>query len=726
MGKLLIISNRLPISIIKRENEMRVQPSVGGLATGLRSFYKKHNCMWVGWPGLSSEKIKKETKDEITEKLANEDCFPVFLSKRDVEDYYYGFSNKTIWPLFHYFPMYTVWNKASWKAYKRVNEIFCNKVIKVAEKGDTIWVHDYHLMLLPMLLREKIPDAAIGFFLHIPFPSFEMFRLLPWRRELLEGLLGADLIGFHIYDYVRHFLDTVSGAAGYEHTFGQINVGNRLVKADAFPMGIDYERFATATDNSKVQKEIKRICKKVGKRRIVLSIDRMDYSKGISQRLEAFSLFLDNYPEYKEKVTLILVAVPSRTKVEHYRLLKKQLDELIGKINGEHGTIGWMPIWYLYCSLPFHNLAALYSITDVAFITPLRDGMNLIAKEFVSTKTDGKGVLILSEMAGAAKELGEAIIVNPNSKEEMAKSLKEALEMSEDEQIEHNRIMQRRLQRYNVRRWANDFIDSLNHIKQLQQEFAARRVTYEMKKKMIKAYLKSKKRLIFLDYDGTLIPFTENPRKAKPDDELLELLKLLVLVPKNQVVIISGRDKDTLDNWFGDLKVGLIAEHGIWIKEKNKGWEAIELLRNEWKEEIRPFLELYTDRTPGSFMEEKEFSLVWHYRKADPELASVRARELKDALLHRTANLNLGVLEGSKVIEIKNAGINKGRAALYWMSKKKWDFILAIGDDWTDEDVFAVLPDTAYSIKVGLCPSQARFNVESYVDVRALLKTFVE
>ena len=578
-------------------------------------------------------------------------------------------------------------------------------------------------MLLPELIRAKLPDAKIGFFLHIPFPSFEIFRLLPWRSEILDGLLGADLIGFHTYSYVKHFLESVRRILGYEHTYGEITLSNRIVKVDTFPMGIDYEKFANAASDSKVQREIDKIRKNLGDRKIILSIDRLDYTKSIPQRLEAFDLFLDKYPEFKAKITFIVVAVPSRTKVEHYRLLKKQVDELIGKINGKYGTLGWTPIWYIYRSLPFHTLAALYSIADIALITPYRDGMNLIAKEFIASKADSKGVLILSEMAGAAEELGEALIVNPNNREAIAEALREALLMTDEEQIERNKVIQQRLQRYSVKRWAMDFVDSLMQVKKLQQDLSTKRLTDEIKIKLLDDYSKSKARLILLDYDGTLVHFAEKPEKAKPAEELLKLLTSLAHNVKNEIVIISGRNRETLDKWFGHLDIGLVAEHGAWIKERSKEWETIEPLENDWKTEILPVLEVYVDRTPGSFIEEKEFSLVWHYRNCDAELAAVRAKELKDVLLNLTANLDIGVIEGNKVIEIKNINVNKGRAVLEWISKKQWDFVLAIGDDLTDEDIFAVLPDTAYSIKVGLGSSRAKFYMESVDKVRALLKS---
>jgi len=726
MYRLLIISNRLPVSVVKRGESLRFQASAGGLVTGVSALQKLYNLKWIGWPGIAQEKLNKEEKDRIKKQLKKNNYFPVFLSQSDIDNYYSGFSNKTLWPLFHYFTQHAVYDKSLWNTYNQVNEIFCKAVLKEVEPDDIVWIHDYHLILLPQMLREKNPDLTIGFFLHIPFPSFEVFRLLPWRKELLEGMLGADLIGFHTYDYVRHFLNSLRSRFGYEHSFGQILVENRVVKVDAFPMGIDYELFANAAHNPDVKREIKKNQKKVENRKIILSIDRLDYTKGILQRLHSFDFFLDKYPEYKEKVILILVAVPSRTKVEHYRQLKKDLDELVGRINGKHGTIGWVPVWYLYSFLPFHALNALYILSDVCLVTPVRDGMNLIAKEYIAAKTDGKGVLILSEMAGAAKELSESIIVNPNNMERIADSIHKALKMPAEEQIERNKIMQERLKRYNIEKWADDFIKNLSMIKDYDRELIERKLTYNIQQKIIDDYRKSSNRLILLDYDGTLTPFESNPQDAKPDYELMILLTGLSRNEQNEVIIISGRDKNTLENWFHNINIGMVAEHGVWIKEKNGNWELIEPLANYWKDEIRPVLENYMDRTPGSFIEEKDFSLVWHYRKSDSVLASIRVKELKESISHLAKSLGLGVFEGSKIIEIKNERINKGLAALKWISLEKFDFMMAAGDDWTDEDIFQVLPEQAYSIKIGLSPSKAKYNVFYIKELRSLLKKMIE
>jgi trehalose 6-phosphate synthase/phosphatase len=490
-------------------------------------------------------------------------------------------------------------------------------------------------------------------------------------------------------------------------------------------MGIDYRKYSQAINNPATKKEVDKILQIVGQRKIIISIDRLDYTKGIIQRLEAFDLFLSENPEYKGKVTLIMVAVPSRTDVEDYQILRNRLEQLVGRINGEHGAIGYIPVWYLYRFMPFHKIAALYNVADVALVTPLRDGMNLIAKEFIAGKTDGKGVLILSEMTGAASELGEAMIVNANNKGAIVQAIKDAFEMPLPEQIERNRLMQERIAGYDVSRWSSDFVNALSDIKKKQRELYASKLSESVKHELIRDYSKSKKRLLLLDYDGTLVGFKGRPAQAGPDDEILDLLRNLSGDQKNNIVIISGRDKKTLDDWLRDLNVSLVAEHGAWIKQHNRQWQCTQPHGATWKDSIRSSLELYSDRTPGSAVEEKDFALVWHYRRADAELASIRVQELRDALVNLTENLDVGVFEGNKIIEIKNVGVNKGRAVEFWTGNQKWEFLLAAGDDYTDEEMFRALPNGAYSIKVGLSLSNARFQVDTLNEIRLLLKELV-
>jgi len=731
--RLLIVSNRLPFTVVESEGKLVFQEAVGGLVSGLSAYldslkgssFTKSEYIWVGWPGISVDKKSKEELEQLSEKALSEfHAQPVFLTARAMEKFYQGFCNKTIWPLFHYFPSYCVYDEALWLHYKCVNKIFCDAVMQVIKPDDLIWIHDYHLMLLPKLLREKVPDIPIGFFLHIPFPSFEIFRLLPmkWRSEILEGLLGADLIGFHTYEFTQYFLRCVLRLLGHEHNMGEIFLSNRIIKVETLPMGIDFQRFYTAVNRAEVQEEKQQLMKTLSDFKLVLSVDRLDYTKAIIKRLEAYEQFLEKNPQWHRKVILLLVVVPSRIGVEHYQQMKRQIDELVGKINGQFGSVSWTPVLYQYRFVPFHPLVALYAVSDVALITPVRDGMNLIAKEYVATKTDKTGVLILSEMAGAAKELGEAIIINPNNIQEMADALKEALEMPKEKQVKSNEIMQNRLRRYNVVQWADDFIHQLLSVKDEQKKFNARFLGPSIREQLLKDFKKAQKRLILLDYDGTLVPFVRFPQMAKPSEELLKILKGLADDPTNTIILMSGRDKDTLQSWFSMLNIAMVAEHGVWIKEKNENWRLIKPLTNDWKGRLRPVLEMYADRLPGVFIEEKEFSIVWHYRGADPELAFVRAKELMDDLVNFTANIDVQVLQGSKVVEVRCAGVNKGIAGMYFISKNNFDFILAIGDDYTDEDLFKVLPETAYSIKVGMAHSYAKFHLRSHVEVVKLLE----
>lgn len=727
--RLVIVSNRLPFSVKVVDGSVQFGEVAGGLATGLSAFldsYKYHfpkseEHLWVGWPGST---IDEPHREEVRRRaMAEYHAYPVFLSEVDMENFYLGFCNKTIWPLFHYFPSYAVYREDYWAQYVHVNELFSETLVNVVREGDAVWIQDYHLMLLPALLRKHFPRIPIGFFLHIPFPSYEIFRLLPlrWRTGILEGLLGADLIGFHTYEYTHHFLQSVLRILGYDHSLGQVILPDRVVKADTFPMGIDYQRFVSASVDPQTECEKQELRKAVGEAKVILSVDRLDYSKGILNRLEAYELLLQSSPEYRGKVVLIMVVVPSRIGVDQYELMKKQVEEYVGKINGAFGTIGWMPVIYQYKQLSLNPLVAMYSIADVALVTPLRDGMNLIAKEYIASRTDGTGVLILSEMAGAAKELGEALIINPNDRAEIAGALKQALEMPAAEQVRRNRPMQRRLQRYDVTRWATDFLAELSATKAIQEKLNAKLLEQTNINAIGYSFRRATARLLLLDYDGTLTLHVTRPDLAAPSSELLNILKKLSESP-TVVVLISGRDRTTLESWFGKLSIGLVAEHGIWQKEPGSAWQAVDVGQPEWKTHLLPVFEQYADRLPGASVEEKEYSIVWHYRAADPEQARLLAAELTDRLLGLIANRNIQVLQGNKVVEVRPAGVNKGTAARHWFATDQYDFILAVGDDWTDEDLFAVLPEEAYSIRVGVTNTLARFNVTDVRDVMNLLE----
>ncbi len=725
-SRLFIVSNRLPVRIQKDNGNFIFKQSVGGLATGLTNLFKKIHGYWIGWPGQTD--VPPSKRKEVSERLERDYGYiSVFLSRDEIEGYYNGFSNSTIWPLFHYQSMFTSYNEENWKKYIEVNRKFAKKVLEYAEKDDIIWVHDYHLLLLPGMLRKALPEAKIGFFLHIPFPSQELFRLLPWRREIIEGLLGADLIGFHTYDYSRHFLSCCLRLANYDNEFGRISIENRYVWVDTFPMGIDVKKFF----NFNLVKGHKiGFARNIPKKKIILSVDRMDITKGIPERLRAFERFLEKYPEWKEKIIYILIASPSRTHILNYQRLKKNVDELVGKINGKFSTLNWTPVHYIYKSVSQDELICLYRRADIALITPLRDGMNLVAKEYIASRRDYKGVLILSEGAGACNELVEAIIVNPNDVEKIADAINEGLLMDEKEQKERNRKMLTRLKRYDIFRWGEDFVDSLISKADERKNYANNRLDGKVFKEIVRRYKKAKRRVIFLDYDGTLVANYKDPEKFHSVKGVIDLLNRLSSVDGNRIVLVSRNHRRYLKKWFLSCKnIDMIAEHGLWIYNHiERKWFPLEKnVDTQWKEHIRPILEAFVDRTPGSFIDEKAHSLSWDFKKCNPSQAEIRLRELMTNLLSIVAGKPLEVLRGEKLVGVKLNTISKGKAALRILEEiNKVDFLMAIGDDWTDEEMFTALPESCISIRVGRAQnSHARYYVDSQRDVITLLESFL-
>jgi len=724
MGKgVVIVANRLPFSVKK---DLTFVKSPGGLVSGLETFLKKASIkdyIWIGWPGSSFDRRKFE---EVKKKSLRYKSYPVSIPAKQLDRFYNGFCNKTIWPLFHNFPSYVTYDETFWNSYVTVNHLFCEEVIKFLNSDSIVWIHDYHLMLLPQLLREQFPELMIGFFLHIPFPPPEVFMQLPWRKEVLEGLMGCDLIGFHTYEYTTNFLRSLSRTLGIDHKMGKILYHDRVVKVDTFPMGIDFELFNQAGKKRKVKSNLKLLKSQLKGKKVIFSVDRLDYTKGIYNRLLAFEEVLERRPDLHEKVVLIMVVVPSREGVEQYLRMKRQLEEKISEINGKFGKINWVPVLYYYRFLNFEELVAHYLASDAILVTPLKDGMNLIAKEFVASRADQRGVLILSEFAGSSKELGEAEIVNPNSVTEIARAIERAIDMPEEEQKERLSAMQERLRRYTIVKWGEDFFQTLKNLKEEKRKLVTKLLNEKIMQSIKEKFVSARYRIIFLDYDGTLVPIVSKPSLASPDRAVKSLLERLSSQENTDVVIISGRKKEDLDRWFKDLHVNFISEHGVFIKRVGKDWQPLVSIPLEFKKTIRNIMEVYVDRLPQSFIEEKEFSIVFHYRNADPELASLRVAELIDELLILTGNMQMNVLLGNKVVEVRPAGIDKGVAANILLSEKPYEFILAMGDDVTDEDLFRSLPEEAITIKVGLGKSIAKFSAKSYKEVRALLNLLVE
>lgn len=730
--RLVVVSNRLPFRLIEQDGRIVLQPTDGGLVSALKSYFEKQDdsvfseSIWVGCADFPQKRWEKYIKTPDKEKQLFS-VEPVFVDSKLYSLYYNGFSNSVLWPLMHYFITYTVFNQNYFSAYEQVNRIFAEKVLSVLQPDDILWIHDYQLLLMPGMVREKFPDLAIGFFLHIPFPSFEVFRLLQrsWKEKIIQGMLGADLTGFHTHEYVQHFLKSVRMIAGYDHQYRTIYMGNRIVKSEMFPLGIDYAKFSNAADDEHIISIKNDIRKRFKDKAIIFSVDRLDYTKGVTNRLSGYENFLKSHPEWHGRVVLILVVVPSREIISKYNERRNLIEEQVGHINGMWSTLEWQPVIYKYGHLAFDELCAMYQAADVALITPLRDGMNLVAKEFVASRKDGSGVLILSELAGAANELGEAILVNPLDIDELASAINRALTMDEDEQRRHMTLMQQRLQLYTVNDWVRDFLAQLDEVKSVQEQRKLKVVSKKAISQMAESFRKSPTRHFFLDYDGTLVPFARKPREAKPASELLTLLRKLAQKENTEVTIISGRNSDILEEWFSEVPVNLVAEHGASVRMCGEKWIHGNAIDQSWKPLVRPTFDLFVQRCPGAFVEEKNHTLAWHYRNVDPELGFVRSRELIDSLYHLIRNAQLQVIDGNKVIEVRVAGIDKGTAALKVLRQKPATFVLAIGDDKTDEDMFQALEKIAFTVKIGQGITHAQYVLNAQYEVLTFLENFL-
>lgn len=705
--KLIIAANRLPVKIILENGAYNVIHSPGGLSTGLDSLETKVEKHWVGWPGMHLDHCNE--KDAIDSRLSEQNFHPVYLSPEQIENFYEGYSNSVLWPLCHYFPNNMRYENHYWQAYKEVNALFCDAILKIIEPGDIVWVHDYQLMLLPQMIRDNIADASIGYFHHIPFPSYELFRALPERAEILNGLLGADLIAFHTHNYMRHFISGVYRVLKRDCMLDEIQMDRRIVNVDAFPMGINYEKYHEALLNPDIKANAEELKANFGDSKLILSVDRLDYTKGIMIRLRSFEEFLENYPQYIGKVSLAMVVAPSRDNVEIYADLKNEIDMKVGAINGKYSSMEWTPVYYFYRPFNFEELAAFYHIADIALITPIRDGMNLVAKEYIAVKRNDPGVLILSEMAGAAYELSDAILVNPTDIREIGCAILQALEMPVEEQKETIASMQEIISVQTVKQWAKDFIEELYCVKLKNHDLHEKIVEKKNFDKIKQAYDKARNRLIILDYDGTLAPFKKQPMQAYPTPQLLAILQKMAIAPNNHVVISSGRDKKTLELWLGHLPIGIAAEHGAFYKENGTWHQNIQKV--EWDDEIPEIIKQTVRKTPHSRMEVKDTALVWHYRNVDVWLAELRVTQLINSLLNPCARHNLQIMKGNKIVEVKGGDISKGSEANRLIENSTYDFIMAIGDDTTDEEMFMALPKDSITIKVGQSSNAAMYNL---------------
>jgi trehalose 6-phosphate synthase/phosphatase len=717
--RVLIVSNRLPVTVRMEAGSLEVQPSVGGLATGLRGPHERSGGLWIGWPGLIDALSEADSR-ALAVRLEAMRLVQVPLSSEEIHRYYESYSNAVLWPVFHYFANRLPLEIEGFEDYERVNQRFADEVVAHHRPGDLIWVHDYQLMRVPALIRERIPDARIGFFLHIPFPSSETFRILPQRERILEGLLGADLVGFHTAAYVRHFSSSVLRTTGAWTEVDRISWRGREVRLGVFPMGVDAGEWKALAADPEVLQETRTL--RGGAQRLLVGIDRLDYTKGISRRLLAYEALLLRHPDLREQVRLVQVAVPSRTGVGEYQGLREEVDALVGRINGRFGTPSWSPVHYLYRGLSPKEVTALYRSADVLVVTPTRDGMNLVAKEFVAARTDGDGVLVLSEFTGAAAELAEALLINPYDLEGTADALLRALSMPAQERHLRMAHLRTRVETYDVHRWAREFLDRLGS--DLEPPHALRPSLPSVLAGAQARIREAQSAVLLLDYDGTLVEFAPTPDLAVPDGGLIALLR--ALAQRYDVHVVSGRRRDTLERWLGDLPIGLHTEHGFWSRLQGDRWTGQAVDPSGWLPQVKAILEEYAARTPGALVEVKTAGLAWHYRAADPEFGAAQARDLLLHLATLLSNAPAEVLTGDRVVEIRPQGVNKGLVVPAVLAHARpGSLVVALGDDRTDEDLFAALPPGAVSVHVGPSASRAELRVRNVGEARAFLRGLV-
>lgn len=727
--RLIIASNRLPFTITQMGKDLKLRPSVGGLSTGLKAFLEntcsinKFDYLWIGNSELA---IEQGTPAALKMKLHK--CNPICGLRSSDAAMSQNFFNQTIWPLFHGFIDAAVYVEKHWQAYKKVNIAFCEEILKNIQSQDSVWIHDYQLMLLPSMLRKVLPNLTIGFFLHIPFPPWETLQFLPEnvRREILDGMVGANLLGFHIKEYQEHFLRSFFYTTGFGAQDGVVSLTDRAVKTHSYPMSIDYSFFRNISENISLELEEKKIIDKLERTKVILSVDRLDYTKGIDRRIAAYEIFLYLYPQWRRKVIMVLIVAPSRQNLPLYKELLQSIGEKVNSVNERFGDKFWCPIFYRYNFFEQKFLAKLYNIGEVGLITPLKDGMNLTAKEYVAAQKNGDGVLILSETAGAARELLGAIIVNPYCVENVADAIKQALEMPIKEKRRRLNSMQERLRSWDVFNWGNAFFNDLKDTNHDTNRQLPSPLSIKMQQLFKQKLLASEKNLFLLDYDGTLTGFRKNPRDAYPTDELKKLLISLGENTQNRVVIISGRESCNLEEWFGNYPIELAAEHGALFKEHGL-WKELMPLNNSWKEHLKTSFDYFAEKLPGAFVEEKKYSIVWHYRNTDLKKRNKVIADLHKHLEMQIKTFGIVLMKGHGVIEVKSVGQGKNVAVSHILQHTNYDFILAIGDDTTDEDMFKVLPSNAISVKVGHNKNtQALFFLSHHKDVLFLLKELNE
>ncbi|MFO0562242.1 MAG: bifunctional alpha,alpha-trehalose-phosphate synthase (UDP-forming)/trehalose-phosphatase [Polyangiales bacterium] len=717
---LVLVSNRLPASLVERSGECELRATSGGLASALSAVSSRADCRWIGHVG-ELDALDRATRSRVESELEARRWINVEIPPREYLAYYEGYSNSVLWPLLHYLVDKVELDSAKmWAAYQSVNERFARAVADVAPRGAAVWVHDYQLMLVPALLRALRPDVKIGFFLHVPFPTHEVFRVIPWREALLRGVLGADLLGFHTQSYQHHFSLTAAHVLDADVDHETLRFEGRAVRVGTYPISVDPARWIDGARRESVQARARELRASSAGRSIVLGVDRLDYTKGIPRRLLAIERFLERYPERRASMQFIQVAVPSRENVEAYADYRRVVDAIASRVNGTYGTPDRVPIHLLHKGVDFDELCALYLAADVMLVTPLRDGMNLVAKEYCAAQRGRSGALVLSEFAGAAEELSDAIIVNPYDVDSVASAIHEAISMPEPERAARMSLLTEAVERSPVSLWAERFV------RDLEAEFVGEVTSGPKGSETPTIASRAASVLWVLDYDGTLVELQDVPERATADGSLRALLS--ALVDAGDVVhVVSGRPSRWLDAQLGSLPIALHAEHGALSRPRGSvAWKQHALSDDAWRLAARRIIAEVVGDVHGASVEEKTLGLAWHYRRALPEVVIERLGELRARLSALALGAGLSVLDGAKVIELRPRGASKGSALARIIADSGASQVVVMGDDVTDEDMFVVAPSSAVTVKVGRGESAAKTRLSTVAEVRAFLAARVE
>lgn len=711
---IFIVSNRLPVSTsIDVHGDVQLHRSAGGLVTALRPVHAAPGSFWMGYAG------SPDTPQNVREALEGERLVPVFLRKGLYNAFYNGAANDGIWPLCHYFLTLADFSGREWRAYRKVNRIFCDELLKRVQPDDLVWVHDYHLMLLPGLLREAEPRLRIGYFHHIPFPASEVMRAHPARMTLLRGLLGADLVGFHTMEYARHFISAAYRLLGYESTGDEITYGDRVVKVGAFPLGIDVEGFNAALRSEKHASELDRFLESFKDKIVILGVDRLDYTKGIPERLKAMGLFLSENPDLREKVVFVQICVPSRVDISKYGNLRVQVERLVGQVNGEFGTLTHVPVHYLFQSVEVDTLTAFYRRADICLTTPLRDGLNLVCKEYVACHPDGNGVLILSEFAGAAEEMSEALIVNPYDIGGTANAIALAVRMTPDEKRRRMLPLYRRITDFNNQEWARIFIDVLNETVQHRHASQSRVLDREEFGRLREQIGAAPSTLICVDFDA----LSHSARQSgKPEELMARLvgdLKIASNWKQGQLVLMTGQTTDWCDASFPNLPAWIVAEFGAFLRppQAPQEWEPLLSSGEETSatyNEANNIIRSSARRVPRSRVEIRRTSTVWDLSGARSNFASSLARELAHTLDTLLAHEPFFCRLSREGLVLRSANVNLGTALERLIERFELSdesMLVTIGDNRTDERLFQVQPQRNVSVNIGSRSRTARLNV---------------